>query len=58
MEITATAGIKKITKNNDIINLKDPADPAFDFNSLYDSIKLKSYRLKLEGGSSALYSFG
>ena len=46
LEITASAGIKKITKNNDIINLKDPSDPAFNFNSLYDSIKLKSYRLR------------
>lgn len=48
LEITATAGIKKITKNNDIINLKDPANQGFNFNSLYDSIKLKSYRLRLE----------
>lgn len=47
LEITATAGIKKITKNNNIINLKDPSDPAFDYNSLYDSVKLKSYRLRL-----------
>lgn len=46
LEITASAGIKKITKNNDIINLKDPAEPTFNFNSLYDSIKLKSYSLR------------
>jgi len=47
VSITATAGIKKITKNNNIINLKDPSEPGFDFNSLYDSVKLKSYRLRL-----------
>lgn len=47
VEITATAGIKKVTKNNNIINLKDASDPSFDFNSLYDSVKLKSYRLRL-----------
>ena len=46
LDITATAGIKTIKKNNDIVNLKDPSDPSFDFNSLYDSLKLKSYRLK------------
>ncbi|HET7116787.1 MAG TPA: hypothetical protein VFI29_09865 [Hanamia sp.] len=46
-DITATAGIKKTTKNNDIINLKDPSDSAFDFNSLYDSIKLKTYQFKI-----------
>ena len=38
--------MKKITKNNDIINLKDPADPAFDFNSLYDSLKFKTYQVR------------
>ena len=47
VSITATAGIKKITKNNNIVNLKDPSEPGFDFNSLYDSVKLKSYRLRL-----------
>jgi outer membrane protein assembly factor BamA len=47
LAITATAGIKKITKNNNIVNLKDPSEPGFDFNSLYDSVKLKSYRLRL-----------
>ena len=47
LNITATAGIKKITKNNNIVNLKDPSDPAFDYNSLYDSLKLRSYRLRL-----------
>ncbi len=47
LDITATAGIKRIKKNNDIVNLKDPSNPAFDFNSLYDSVKLKSYRLRL-----------
>jgi outer membrane protein assembly factor BamA len=46
--IVATAGLKKITRNNDIVNLKDPSDPGFDFNSLYDSVKLKSYRLRLQ----------
>ncbi len=45
--ITGTVGIKKVTKNNDIVNLKDPGDPAYNFNTLYDSIKLKSYRIRV-----------
>lgn len=52
LQVTATAGIKKITKNNDIINLKNPSDPGFDYNSLYDSVKLKSYRLRIQGEAS------
>ncbi len=45
--ITGTIGIKKVTENNDIVNLKDPAEPGYDFSTLYDSIKLKSYRLRI-----------
>lgn len=52
LEITSSAGIKKITKNNNIINLKDAADPVFNFNSLYDSIKLKSYRLRVTASAA------
>ncbi len=47
LNITAAAGIRKVTKNNDIVNLKDPSNPSFNFNTLYDSIKLKTYRLRL-----------
>ncbi|MEO8766266.1 MAG: hypothetical protein ABI416_18335 [Ginsengibacter sp.] len=52
LELTASAGIKKITKNSDIINLKDPLNPAFDFNLLYDSVKLKSYRLRVTASAA------
>ena len=52
IEITLATGIKKVTKNNDIINLKDPGDPAFNFNSLYDSIKLKTYRIRLKASAA------
>jgi outer membrane protein assembly factor BamA len=57
-DITASAGIKKISKNNDIVNLKDPADPTFDFNSLYDSIKLKSYRFRIVTSAAHYFPFG
>ncbi len=48
LAITGAAGIKKVNRNNDIINLKDPSDPSFNYASLYDSIQLKSYRIKLQ----------
>ena len=49
ISLTASAGIKKISRNNDILQLKDAANPAYDFGSLYDSVQLKSYRLKVTG---------
>lgn len=45
-KITAAIGLKNISKNNDIIRLQDPANPDFKFNSLYDSLKLKTYQLR------------
>jgi outer membrane protein assembly factor BamA len=58
MDITATAGIKKTSKNNDIVNLKDPLNPNFDFNSLYDSIKLKTYRFKIIANGAHYFPLG
>jgi outer membrane protein assembly factor BamA len=58
IDITASAGIKKITKNNDIIHLKDPAEPGFDFSTLYDSVKLKSYRLRFIASGAHYTSVG
>ena len=46
--IVTSVGLKKITKNNDIANLIDPLDPGYSFNSLYDSIKLNSYQIKIK----------
>lgn len=56
--ITASAGVKKIEKNNDIVTLKDPQDPGFDFNSLYDTLKLKSYRVKVISSLAHFFPFG
>lgn len=44
LSITSSAGLKKISRNNDIANLKDPA---FNYNSLYDSLKLNTYQLRI-----------
>jgi outer membrane protein assembly factor BamA len=58
VDITATAGIKKTIKNNDILNLKDPSNPGFDFNSLYDSIKPKTYQLKIVASAAHFFPLG
>lgn len=46
--ISASAGTKKIKKNDVIIKLKDPNDPDFDFNALYDTFQLKSYQFRVK----------
>jgi outer membrane protein assembly factor BamA len=48
LNVTTSVGIKNVKKNNEIISIKDPS---FNYASLYDSVKAKSYqfRIKLMG---------
>lgn len=46
LTVTSSAGIRKVIPNSDILQLKDPSEPDFDFKSLYDTIRLKTYLMK------------
>lgn len=46
--LSGVAGIKKIKPNSNVTNLKDPSAPAFNFASLYDTVKMKTYQLRLK----------
>ena len=48
LKVIVTAGLKKISQNNDIVNLNDPANPSFNFTSLYDSLKPNTYQFRLQ----------
>ncbi len=43
-------GIKTVKKNNQVTSLEDPFVPDFSYESLYDSINLKTAQYKLELG--------
>ncbi len=45
INLSIITGIKTIQKNNDILSLKSPT---YNYESLYDSIKLKSYQLRVK----------
>ena len=45
---TASAGTKKLKKNTSVTELKDPSDPTFDFGTLYDTVKLKTYQFRIQ----------
>jgi outer membrane translocation and assembly module TamA len=47
-QLSISAGSKKIKKNTVIVGLKDESDPDFNFNSLYDTVKLNSYQFRLK----------
>jgi outer membrane protein assembly factor BamA len=55
IKITAAVGIKNIKRNNEILNLKDPS---FDYASLYDSVKARSYQFRLKLGAAHFFAVG
>jgi outer membrane protein assembly factor BamA len=38
------AGVREVSKNSDILNLKDPNDATFNFAKLYDTVSVKSFQ--------------
>ncbi len=56
--ITTSIGTKNLKKNNTIVDLKDPNDPTFDFESLYDTIKLKTYQLRVRATAAKYFPLG
>lgn len=57
-KIGGSVGSKKVKKNNEILELKDLNDPDFDFETLYDTVKLKSYQLKLSSLAAKYFPVG
>ena len=53
--ITTSVGTKKVKKNNVIVKLKDEAEPDFDFNSLYDTVKLNAYQFRVRGSAAHFF---
>jgi outer membrane protein assembly factor BamA len=55
IKITTSVGIKKTKKNNEIINIKDPL---FNYASLYDSVKERSYQFRLKLSAAHYFPVG
>lgn len=55
VNISATVGTKNISRNNDIVNLKEPG---FDYGTLYDSLKLRVYQLRARVWGSQFFPLG
>lgn len=58
LRIITTAGIKKIKRNNEILELKDPGNPDFDFGSLYDTVKLRTYQFTVRASAAKYFPLG
>jgi outer membrane protein assembly factor BamA len=55
---TAAAGIKNIRKNAAVLALKDPSDPGFSFDKLYDTVQLRTYQFRFSGGAEHYFPIG
>lgn len=58
LRLITSVGTKKLKKNNEVLELKDPGDPSFDFGTLYDTIKLKTYQFRIRGYVARYFPFG
>jgi outer membrane protein assembly factor BamA len=56
--INGSAGTKTIKKNPEIVELKDPSDPSFKFERLYDTVRLKSYQFRITASGAHFFPLG
>lgn len=52
MKFTGSAGIRRIRTNNNISSLKNPNDPGFNYQSLYDSVGTRAYTFRLRASAA------
>lgn len=55
LKFTASAGIKTIRQNNEIVAIKDPS---FNYATLYDSLKLRSYQFRVKLSAAHYFPVG
>ncbi|MBK9484079.1 MAG: BamA/TamA family outer membrane protein [Chitinophagaceae bacterium] len=55
IKLTGAVGIKNIKRNNEILNLKDPN---FNYASLYDSVKARSYQFRVKLSAAHFFPVG
>jgi outer membrane protein assembly factor BamA len=58
LRIITSAGTKKLKKNTQILELKDPGNPGFDFDRLYDTMKLKTYQFRIKATAAKYFPLG
>jgi outer membrane protein assembly factor BamA len=58
--LNTTIGTKRIKKNQNVLSLKDPNDPSFDFKTLYeaDTLKLESYQFRFRVDGAKYFPLG
>jgi len=58
LKLVTAIGSKKLKKNNEVIALKDPTDPNYDFDKLYDTVKLSTYQFRARLTAAKYFPLG
>jgi outer membrane protein assembly factor BamA len=59
LRFIVSGGTRKIKKNNEVVQLKDPNDPGFNFERLYDTVSLKTtYQARLRATAAHYFPLG
>jgi outer membrane protein assembly factor BamA len=58
LHFITSAGSKKIKKNSQVLELKDPGNPSYDFDRLYDTVKLKTYQFRFRVTAAKYFPLG
>jgi outer membrane protein assembly factor BamA len=58
LNITTSTGTKQLKKNNQVLELKDANSPTFKYESLYDTVKLKTYQLRVAVAAAHYFKSG
>lgn len=58
IKLQGMAGIRELSKNVKITNLKDPSAGGFDYNRLYDSAGLRSYTFRVKTSVAKYFKTG
>lgn len=58
LKFTGSAGIRRIRENNNITNLKDPSNPAYNFKSLYDTLGTRAYTFRIKLNAARYFKTG
>lgn len=56
--ITTSAGTKKLKKNSQVLSIKDPLNPTFKYESLYDTVKLKTFQFRVSATAAHYFPVG
>ncbi len=56
--LVTSAGTKGVRKNNQVLELKNPDDPAFSYDRLYDTVKLKTYQFRIAVAGAHYFKTG